>query len=87
MDLFCFTLDPRAARALDVYYRKAARDGKLITGRPIRRIKGANPDPTARQKMMVSTFTLGALDKRAKPGESLDQTIFRLAGGIISDVA
>lgn len=83
MSYLCFTLAARVADQLDRYYRKASKSGKLRGGRPIRRILNQNPDRAQPQRMRTNTFTLGVIDREARPGESLDQTIFRLAGGIL----
>lgn len=71
----CITVSDEAVRALDRYY---ARRLRRPVSRPIRRVPNQVP-VNGRHRMLTTAWTLGVLDCQALSGETLDQTIVRLA--------
>lgn len=74
-----FTVPAIVADALDSFYSARRRQA----ARPIRRAMGQGQLPEGSPQVLVTTqFVYGVIEQRAKSGEDIEQTIFRLLGEV-----
>jgi hypothetical protein len=73
-------LSPIVTKVLDRFYSLRRPRGP----RQIRRAPGERSHPEMPQKMITTKFVLDVIKQRARGDETLEQTIFRLAGGTVS---
>lgn len=80
-----FTVCAEVASALDRFYLRTA--ARQRGARAIRRVPGQRSLASGSPQRMVTTeFVYGVIRQQTRPGETVDQTIFRLTGEILGAV-